>query len=220
MHRQLGGGAGTGSVRLQTHGHAAWGRVGDTHEPGSSARHEVRVQYTQAHAHTAMPPPPQAHSPLPSLPHLPVSPLSLRGGGLQPLPVLAGAGAFLRGLGGYGQGWGCALCLEGQLSTVGLSEPQFPACGDRPSPGYRRYATALVLDWGAESPRAPRTGVARHTSLPGECCVVVRHAPGEARLGGARWLAAGEQLWGYRSSHGDPQELAFFPGRQGTDTLG
>lgn len=49
-------------------------------------------------------------------------------------------------------------------------------------------------------------------------CVIVRHCIWKARLGGARWLAAGEQLWGCRGG-GDPRDpgAGLLPGRQGTD---
>ena len=46
---------------------------------------------------------------------------------------------------------------------------------------------------------------------PGSCVIFIW----KACLGGARWLATGEQFWGFRGS-GDPG-AGLLPGRQGTD---
>ena len=104
-----------------------------------------------------------------------------------------------------------SLALGGNCPPS-VSEPQFPACvgtgalagaGSRTPPPPWCWAGGLE----AACPGDRHGPAACVPPRPRGSCVVVRHCILKARLGGAHWLAAGEQLWGCRGSR-DPRGWA------------
>lgn len=212
---------GHGGVRLQTHGHAAWGRVGDTHRPGRRARHEGACAVhtgSRTHGHAAPPPRSLAPPRLPAPPCLPHS--SLRGGGLQPPPPAGWGRGLSQRAGWLWAGWEAVpFVLEGTtVHCRSLSPSSLHMWGQRAParvlPLHRHRPSAGLGGWRS---CAPGTGVAQAACIPPRgvlCGCQAPHLEGPPRGCSPGWLLESSS-WGCRSSR--VPRAGLLPGRQGTD---